>query len=138
MSTENTHLIHRFIEECSNTGKAELLDQFVDANVIYHEPDPGQAPGIQGIRNNFAWFRMVFPDLHVQIDDLIAEGSKVAVRWTFTGTQQGEFMGKPGSGKQVNLSGIDIYRISDGKIAEWWRTADILSMLKQLEVMPAG
>ncbi len=136
MSTENRQLIRRFIEECANAGKGELLDQFVDANVAFHPLDPGQAPGIQGIKQGFAWFNSVFPGLHLEIDDLIAERSKVVIRWTFTGKQQGEFMGKPGMGQEVTYSGIDIFRISNGKIIEWWRTADTLSMLKQLGVIP--
>jgi predicted ester cyclase len=136
MSTDNARFIRRFIDECANTGKAELLDQFVDANVVFHPLDPGQAPGIQGIKQGFGWFNSVFPGLHLEIDDLISEGPKVVVRWTFTGKQQGEFMGKPGTGQPVTYDGIDIYRISDGKIVEWWRTADTLSMLKQLGVIP--
>ena len=71
------------------------------------------------------------------IEDVIAEGDKVAVRFTFRGTHQGELMGIPPTGKQVTISGMDINRIAGGKIAERWAVFDMLGMLQQLGVMPA-
>ncbi len=135
---ENKALIHRFVEECVNMGDAALLDMFVAADVVMHTPGPEQAPGIDGIRQAFAWFQTVFPNLHITLEDMLAEGDKVVSRWTAQGTHQGELQGLPPTGKQATWTGIDIYRITNGKIVDWWRSADILGLLQQLGAMPTS
>jgi predicted ester cyclase len=80
--------------------------------------------------------RQAFPDGGVVIEDIIAEGDKVAVRFSFHGAHQGEFMGIPPTGKQVIVSGMDINRIVEGKLIERWAVFDMLSLLQQLGVMP--
>jgi len=84
-------------------------------------------------------FVSVFPDLHLTIEDLIAEGNEVVLRWTGTGTQQGAFAGNPPTGKQVTSTGIDIFRIANGKVVEHWSNSDDLGVLQQLGVvLPPG
>jgi len=78
------------------------------------------------------------PDYNVSIDDLIAEGDRVAARFTMRGTHTGaDFLGLPASGRKINVTGISIFRIADGKIAEHWANEDALGLLQQLGAMPA-
>jgi steroid delta-isomerase-like uncharacterized protein len=80
--------------------------------------------------------RAAFPDLHVQPDELLdAEGDRVVVRWTASGTHSGDaFLGQPASGRAFSISGIDIIRIEDGRVAEIWQAEDGIGLLKQLGV----
>src|SRR5437764_1381191 len=81
-------------------------------------------PGIEGIRNLFATLHNAFPDAHVTLDDVLAEGDKVVVRSTLSGTHQGTFMGIPATGRHVSITGIDIVRMRDGKMVEHWGNED--------------
>lgn len=78
-----------------------------------------------------------FPDLHFTFEDFIAEGDQVVVRWTPSGTQKGELMGIPPSGKSFSATGIEIYRFEGGKIVEHWLESDMLGLLQQLGVVPS-
>jgi predicted ester cyclase len=84
----------------------------------------------------FATLRRGFPDLHVQVEDLIAEGDKVVSRNTVTGTHQGEYMGLQPTGKSVTYDEIFIFRLANGRITESWGVVDVLSQLRQLGVTP--
>ena len=97
---------------------------------------PGTPSGPQGIAAVITMFRQAFPDLHFTIEDQVAEGDKVATRYTFRGTQQGELMGISPTGKQVSIGGISIYRITDGKMQQAWIEYDMLGLLQQLGVVP--
>ena len=93
------------------------------------------APAAQAqVRADFTGFTRAFPDIHLTITDMLAEGDKVACAWRFRGTQQGTFLGIPATGKAVNWAGIDIYTIVDGKLASLVRMADSLSLMQQLGV----
>ncbi len=81
-------------------------------------------------------FRQAFPDSYFTVEDMIAEGDKVATRKTFHGTHQGEFMGIPPTGQQVSIGLIDIVRIVDGRVVEHWAMGDNLGMMQQLGVIP--
>ena len=82
-------------------------------------------------------YRAAFPDLQLSVDDLFAEGDRVVARWTSRGTHQGEMMGISPSGKHVQISEIDIFRVSAGKLAEHWGVFDQLGMLQQIGAVPA-
>jgi predicted ester cyclase len=84
----------------------------------------------------FAMNFIAFPDFHITVDEMIAEGDKVAARWTATLTHEGEFMGIPPTGVQATISGMVIYRFADGKIVEIWHIGDSLGLLQQLGVVP--
>jgi steroid delta-isomerase-like uncharacterized protein len=136
MSTEqNKALVHRFFEEFSTT----IVDELYVADYIHH--DPGLPPEMQRGRDAYkqlvTMFRTGFPDIKVTVEDLVAEGEKVVARWTWRGTNQGEFQGMPPTGKQVTGSGISIHRLASGKFAEAWVNFDTLGMLQQLGVIPA-
>jgi len=138
MSTEeNKALIRRFVEEIVNKGNIALIDELVAANYIDHSSPPGAPSGIEGSKQFTNLFRMAFPDIHITLDDLIAEGDKVVSRFTMRGTNKGEFLGIPPTGKQVTITGIHIDRFAGGKLVEHWGQQDTLGLMQQLGVIPA-
>ena len=82
-------------------------------------------------------YAAAFPDLHTWSEGMVAEGDEVAVRWMAEGTQQGELLGIPPTGKQARFSGMSIFRLAEGKIAEQWEEWDKLDLMRQLGVMPS-
>ena len=132
---ENKDVVRRFIDECVNTHRSELLADYVDAELRAHPGTPGAAPdteGLEGLREAFHRFRTTFPDLHITPEDMLAEADFVAVRWTATGTHSGDLAGIAATGTAVRWAGTDIYRLADGRIAEWWRNDDTVWLLHQL------
>jgi steroid delta-isomerase-like uncharacterized protein len=93
--------------------------------------------GIEDARKSIAALRTAFPDIHFAADDILADGDKVVLRWTCTGTHRGPFLGIPPTGKHVNFIGINIYRLRDGKIVERWAVEDWGSVFRQLGATPA-
>ncbi|HKV59085.1 MAG TPA: ester cyclase [Ktedonobacteraceae bacterium] len=139
MSTEenNKALVCRFYEEVFNKKNLAGLDAFVDPQIIEHALPPGLPTGSEGTKQFIGMYLTAFPDLHLAAEDMIAEGDEVAARFTMRGIHRGEFMGIPSTGKQVTMTGIQIVRIADGRIAENWVNLDALGMLQQLGVLPA-
>jgi steroid delta-isomerase-like uncharacterized protein len=90
----------------------------------------------EGVRAVVAMFRSGMPDLRVIIEDMIAEGDKVATRYTLEGTHEGELFGVPPTGQRLSIKSISVERVSDGKIREHWRITDTLDMMQQLGVIP--
>jgi len=133
----NKSITRQFFEEAYNRGNLALLDQLLAPNYVDQKAPPGTPSGPQGIAGIITMFRQAFPDLHFTIEDQIAEGDEVATRYTFRGTQQGALMGIPASGKSVAISGISIYRITDGKMDQAWVEYDMLGLLQQIGAVPA-
>ena len=138
MSEVNKALYRRFVDEIVNNHKVEVIGELMDANMIEHNPIPGQAPGLDGMKAMMGMFFAAFPDLNSTIDVLVAEGDVVAGRMTTTGTHTGEFMGIPATGKRVSFSEIHIVRIANGKAVEHWSNSDDMGMMQQLGVIPAN
>ena len=138
MSDANKALFRRFIEEVLNSKNPDKLDILISENMVDHNPPPGAAPGIEGMRQMMGMFFAAFPDLHVTIDQLVAEGDIVAGRMTNTGTHQGDFMGIAATGKRMTISEIHMVRIENGKAVEHWGNSDDLGMMQQLGVIPAN
>ncbi len=140
MSTEENKAIARRLYETFNravsTGNMSLLDEVIAANGVDRNPAPGQAPGLEGVKQVFDQFRAAFPDFTFTVEDMIAEGDKVASRISTRGTHKGDFQGIPATGKQVTQTGIDILRIAGGKVVERWGEFDNLGLLQQLGVVP--
>ena len=113
------------------------LEEFLAADFVSHSTPPGLAPGIEGVKQMVSIFHTAFPDMAGTVDDVIVEGDKVAVRFTATGTHQGEFFGIPPTGKVIKSTGINIFRIEAGKIVEHWNNADDLGLMQQLGVIPS-
>ncbi|HLX56818.1 MAG TPA: ester cyclase [Ktedonobacteraceae bacterium] len=136
MSTENNKtLTHQFLEELFNKRNLAIVDALCAVNIIDHGPGP--AAGTEGVKRSAGMYLAAFPDLHFTFEDFIAEGDKVVVRWTSSGTQKGELMGIPPSGKQFSATGIEIYRFESGKIVEHWLESDVLGLLQQLGAIPS-
>ena len=138
MSTEdNKVLIRRFYEEVFNKKNVAAIDEFYSADHVDHTLPPGLPVGPEGTKQAISMIMTAFPDLHLTIEDMIAEGDKVVTWFTTQGTQQGAFGGIPPTGKQVAVSTIEITRIAGGKIVEDWGLDDRLGMLQQLGLVPA-
>ena len=135
MSTEQNKAAERFVLDEMNKGNLAVIDEIFAPEYVYHMA--GLPP--QG-RNAFKEFmKMLYtaiPDLHMDVEDMIAEGDKVVTRWTTSGTHKGEFMGIPATGKRFEFAGVLIARFMDGKEVEAFEVADRLTMLQQLGVAP--
>ena len=136
MTTEgNKALVLRFVEEFWSRGNLAAADELMTPDAVVHQPEVG---GVVGLKRFNTMIRAAFPDWYSTPEELIAEGDKVTERWTGRGTHRGEFQGIPPTGKQVAVPGVVFYRIRDGKIVEFRGSFDLLSMLRQLGVVPAA
>jgi steroid delta-isomerase-like uncharacterized protein len=134
-ATRNKALVRRFIGQAFNTGDLRVIDELMASDYVLHSAPDVRGP--EGVKHFVTMYRTAFPDYTCTIDDQIAEGDKVVTRWTVRGTQQGELMGIPPTGKPVALPGVVIDRIANGQLVETWLQADLLGMLEQLGVVPA-
>jgi steroid delta-isomerase-like uncharacterized protein len=138
MSTEeNKDVIRRFYDEVFNRRDVAALDAFYAPDHVDHTLPPGMPTSPEGTKQAIAMTLAALPDLHVTIEDMIAEGDKVVTRFTTHGTQQGAFGSIPPTGKRVAITSIEITRVADGKIVEDWGLDDRLGMLQQLGLVPA-
>ena len=136
MSEHNKRLVRRGIEEVWNRGNLAAVDELVASDFVIHS-SPDEIHGPEGAKQYAAMLRAAFPDIHLTIDDQIAEGDRVVTRWTARGTHLGPFQGIPSTGKQVRVTAIDIDRVANGKLVECWTNVDELGLLRQLGVLPA-
>jgi len=125
-----------------STGDAELINKTIDEvfepDVLIRTPLPVEATGAQAMKEVFGRLRRAFPDLHVAVEDLVAEGDRLVSRNVVTGTHQGEYMGLSPTGRSVVYDEIFILRFVNGRIAETWGVVDVLSQMRQLGAIPAG
>jgi len=135
VTEENKAIIGR-LAELWNTGNLAIADEIFDADLVNHNPNNPGVINSESYKGYVPVIRTGFPDFHVAADDLVAEGEKVAFRWTIIATHQGELMGIPATGIQVVWTGITMARFADGKIVEMWWSEDMLGMLQQLGVIP--
>jgi steroid delta-isomerase-like uncharacterized protein len=137
MSTDaNKAVVRRFYEEIFNKRNLALVAELTTPEAISHESSPGLANGPEGVRQVVNMLSSAFPDHHTTIEDMVAEGDKVAVSTTLSGTHQGGFMGLPPTGKRFSQRQYHILRVADGKIAEHWAVRDDLGMMQQLGAIP--
>jgi len=124
-----------------NTNDPEIIsstiDELVDVDATIRTPLPLHVSGAEALKEVFLRLHGAYPDLHVAIEDLIAEGDKVVSRNVVTGTHRGEYMGIPSTGRSVTYSEIFIFRFVNGRIAETWGVVDVLAQLRQLGAIPA-
>ena len=130
-ATNNKLLADRVWEEVWHQGDLERIEELFASDFVRHDPGR-EIHGPEENRQFIKGFRAAFPDVHFTVLDQIAEGDKVAVRYRFQATHLGDFQGMPPTGKQVGYSGILIYRVANGRIAEQWTEFDLLGFLKQL------
>jgi steroid delta-isomerase-like uncharacterized protein len=132
----NKNLLRQFYEEIMNKKDMARFDEFLGASFVEHQVAPGFTPDRDGTRKFFNMYTAAFPDLKVTVDAILAEGDLAAAAVTVTGTQKGEFMGAPASGKSFKMMIVDIVRIKDGKAVEHWGGGDDLGMMQQLGIAP--
>ena len=128
--------ITRIYEEVFNMGKLEQVDTLIATEYIDHNPiGLGGKSGIEGFKQTVRALRFAFPDLGFTVDQMIVNGDQVVTRTTMRGTHKNSFMGVDPTGKQVTVSGFDIFRVADGVVAERWGTLDGLTLMQQMEVL---
>jgi len=136
MSTDrNKDVVRRLFEEAFNRGNLDVIDELIDPDLVYHLPDD-DIRGLEGARQLVMALRAAFPDFHVSAEDVLAEEDKVVIRFTDSGTYEGNEFGAAATGKRVAWTGVDIFRIADGKIIEGWGVSDSLGLMRQLGVLP--
>ena len=129
-------VVSRIYEEVLNAGKIERADTLIAAEYIDHNPiGAGGESGIEGFKQTVRALRFAFPDLRFTVDQMIVNGDQVVTRTTMQGTHKNSFMGVDPTGKQVTVSGFDIFRVADGVVAERWGTLDGLTLMQQMEVL---
>ncbi len=137
MSTDaNKSLVRRYYDEVLNGRNPAVLDELAVADYDEHSPFPGQPNGLEGLKARAGALLAAFQPYVFTVHDVVAEGDLVVVRWTNTAAHSGPFMGIPPTGKVVTISGIDIHKIRDGRMAEHWHVVEELQMLQQLGLVP--
>lgn len=122
-----------------NVGDIEGFAGLLADDFVEHEQAPGLAPTKDGVIAFFRMQRAAFPDMHMHVEDVVADGAKVVARVRYTGTHRGEFMGMPATGKSVDVQLIDVFGFgADGRVHEHWGVMDALAMMQQLGAVPAG
>jgi steroid delta-isomerase-like uncharacterized protein len=119
-----------------SAGDIDGFGRLLSDDFVEHEEVPGLAPTKEGVLDFFRDYLVAFPDLRMEVLDLVASGDKAVARVKATGTQDGEFMGMPPSGRSVEVELIDIMRFDDGLVVEHWGVMDMLAMLQQLGAVP--
>ena len=115
----------------------KTIDELVAPDAVIRTPLPIDATGAEALKQVWAMLLRIYPDIHLTVEDLIAEGDKVVGRTTVTGTHQGEFMGVAPTGKSVTYNEIFIFRFADGRVVETWGVVDVYAQMKQIGVIPA-
>jgi len=139
MSEQNKALARRGIEEVWNQGKLSTIDELTSTSATFHDPNVpgGKFTGPEGLKQFVQIYRTAFPDVHIKVEDQIAEGDKVVTRWTGTGTHKGDLMGIKPTNKFSSVTGVDIERYQNGKVVESWANYDMFGMMQQLGVVPS-
>ncbi len=138
MSEENKAIPRRLFEEIWNRANVDAVDEICADGFVLHDPAvPEEVRGPDGYRRFVTMYRGAFPDINFVVEDQVAEGDRVATRWTGTGTHRGELMGVPPSGNRTTVTGIVIDRVSGGKIEESWVNYDALGMMQQIGAVPS-
>lgn len=136
MSEENKAVLRRWFDEVWNNGRAEVIDELFDENGVAHGLDPSTP--IRGPRDYkpfYETFRQGFPNLKVIIEDMVAEGDKVAARCSVRGSHEGDFLGRAATQSPVEITGITIVRIDNGKIVEAWNNFDFMRLHQQVGLL---
>jgi steroid delta-isomerase-like uncharacterized protein len=136
VSTEENKQLYRQFVETLNRGDIDAAGAFFADDYVEHSAAPGLPPGAEGVKIVFRMFRTAFPDVVFTIDDLVAEGDRVATLVTGSGTHEGPFMEIPATGRRATWVAFGINRYEDGKIREHWGLPDIMGIMRQLGAGP--
>jgi len=133
MSSENKALLRRWFDEVWNSGRVEAIDELLSSDAVIHGLG-ADTRGPDGFKPFHAAYRSAFPDVALRIDEIVAEGNIVALRWSGTGTHRGAGLGFDATGRRVQFSGMVFARVENGRFVEGWNNFDQLGMLQQLGV----
>jgi steroid delta-isomerase-like uncharacterized protein len=135
---DNAEAARSILEEGFTEGRLEVFDEVCSPDVVSHDPaEPEDVRGIEAHKERCQGYRTAMPDLTVTVEDLVAAGDKVAVRWSARGTNDGELMGMPPTGRQMQITGNSIDRFdADGQIVETWDQWDNAGFMSQLGISP--
>lgn len=137
MSNRDTAM--RYAEEVWNAGNLGAVDEIFTADHVYHDPTVGELPpGPEGVRARVRAYMAAFPDARVAMEEVVEEGDVVAARWTWGGTNTGELMGSPPTGRPAHIGGMHFFRFRGGRIAETWVCADTFGLMQQVGLIPAS
>jgi steroid delta-isomerase-like uncharacterized protein len=137
MSGKNKEVIQAFLEEVLNKGRLERANDLVKENFVELDPLPGQEQGREGLKAIIHVLRTAFPDMNWVAKEMVAEGDKVVTRFVWTGTHRGAFLGIPATGRNVEVKGVVIDRLEDGKMSDSRILMDTMGLMQQLGVIPA-
>ena len=140
MSVEEKHkaLVRRFHEEAWNKGNVAAVDEFMAADYVDYPIPSGLPPGTEGLKQTITTYRTAFPDLKATVDDIFAEGDRVAYRWSTRGTHLGEWLGILPTGNHMTATGISIFRIVGGKVVEGWTSMDLSPTDEEMRWLTEG
>ncbi len=137
MSTEeNKAVARRIFEEIINGRNLEVVEELIAPGYLFHGSGGRELRGPEGFKQLISQPHAAFPDFHLTVEDIIAEGDKVACRFSTKGTHKGVLGGIPPTKKQVTNRGMSVYRIAGGKVTEHWEILDMLGVMHQLGVIP--
>ena len=126
----------RFIDELFNQHDVSAVDRHWAPDAVDHDPEPGQGPGLESIKEMLAGYLHAFPDLRMRVDQVVAGRDRVAVRWTATGTFARDLFGAPATGRAATITGVEVFRVVGGRIVERWGSKDDLGLLRQVGLLP--
>lgn len=132
MTKDPNQVVDDFRRVWDSDAPPDLVDQVFAPDVVDHHPQPGQGPGREGMRQVIALYHGAFPDLRVTSEDVIVSGDRGVLRWSATGTHEGDQFGVPATHRSVRMTGIDIIRIDDGRVVERWGETNGLEMMRQI------
>jgi steroid delta-isomerase-like uncharacterized protein len=131
-------LVNRYFTEMCTARKLDAAGEIFAANHTYHDPSsPWVGPGPEGMKQLLSVYHKAFPDSHWTVDEMLSSGDTVVTRWTGRGTHRGELAGLAPTGRAVQVTGIWIHRVANGRIVESWNSWDTLGMMQQVGAVPA-
>ena len=135
MSEQNKKLARRWFEDLFSRGDLDAANEILSAEFVDHLPREEER-GIEELKNYVSIYRTAFPDIQDTVEDIVAEGDKVVVRWMSRGTHQGEYMGIAPTGRHVTFTGMRLFRFAENQIAESWVNIDERGLQEQLGAVP--
>jgi steroid delta-isomerase-like uncharacterized protein len=136
MFQSNETTMRRFVEQVINNGNFRVLDEVIHPDYVYRSPDQA-LQGPEALKDLFTAYRTAFPDLHIEIGELVSTGNKTVISFTLSGTHEDDLMGIAATGRQVKVSGMTLSHFENGKIVEEWELLDRLSLFQQLGIVSA-
>ena len=134
-TAENKVIAQRILDEVFSRGNLSTINELFSSDIIVHDPDK-ELRGSAQVEQGMIGLRTAFPDLYYTVEDMIAEGDKVVIRFTGRGTHQGEFRGVSPTGKAMTYTGIVVLRFVEGRLVEYWGVSDALGIFQQLGAYP--